>query len=175
MGIGGWEGRMCQGEPLDRPVRVTVIRPGEGELRGFSPPGTHWLTRMRGTGSLPPPGPGARTLGTSSLRQVGSRTWLLPWPPLGPDHPALLVPPGLRGHLHRAAESHPDHPGIRRQGLHLHLHHGDAAQVGGLWLQGVLHQRLVLARLPHRGCESAPPPAPQSDPRWSLWLRPCSP
>lgn len=69
--------------PPDRPVRVTIIRPGEGELRGFSPPGTHWLTRMMG--SLPPPGPGARTLGTSSPWQVGA--WLLPgllWAPATP-------------------------------------------------------------------------------------------
>lgn len=60
--------------------------------------------------------------------------------------------PGFWGYLHRAEENHPDHPGVRGQGLHVHLHPGDAAQVVCVRLRQVLHQRLVLAGFPHRGC-----------------------
>ena len=59
---------MYQGELPDRPVRVTIMRPGKGELRSFSPPGTHWLTRTLGMGSLPPPGPRCQTPGNQQLQ-----------------------------------------------------------------------------------------------------------
>lgn len=58
---------------------------------------------------------------------------------------------GVRGHLHRAAEDHQNRAGVRGQGFHLHLHPGNAAEVGGVRLRQVFHQRLVLAGLPHCG------------------------
>lgn len=62
----------------------------------------------------------------------------------------LPPPAGLRGHLHRAEEGGEGGSGVRGQDLHLHLHSGDVSQVARLRLQEILHQLLVLARLPHR-------------------------
>lgn len=46
---------------------------------------------------------------------------------------------GFRRRVHRAEEDYPDHLGVRRQGVHLHLHPGDAAEMGGLWFRKVFH------------------------------------
>lgn len=67
--------------------------------------------------------------------------------------PPSALPTGLRGHLPGGAEDHQGSAGVRRQDVHLCLCVGDAAQVGGLRLQEVLHQRLVLAGLPNCGRE----------------------
>lgn len=60
---------------------------------------------------------------------------------------------GLWGRLHWAEEDHPYYSGVRRSGFHLHFHFGDVAEVGGLRLCQVLHQRLVLVGLLHCGCK----------------------
>lgn len=65
--------------------------------------------------------------------------------------------------IHWAEEDYSNHPGIRRPGVHLHLHPGDAAEMGGLWFCEVFHQRLVLAGLLHRRCKCA-----ATFPLWSL-------
>lgn len=59
---------------------------------------------------------------------------------------------GIWGYLHRAAADHQNRSGVFRQGVHLRLHSGNAAEVGGVRLCQVLHQRLVLAWLPYCRC-----------------------
>lgn len=69
--------------------------------------------------------------------------------------PACALDVGFWRCLHRAEEDYSDHPGVRWPGVHLHLHPGNVAEMGGLWLCEVFHQRLVLAGFLHRGCKCA--------------------
>lgn len=64
----------------------------------------------------------------------------------------LSSPSGFWRHLHRAEAYNSHHLGVCWQGLHLCLCNWDAAQMDSLWIQGLLHQCLVLAGLPHRWC-----------------------
>ena len=57
---------------------------------------------------------------------------------------------GIRGHLPTGPAETADGAEVPELLLRQHLLHRDAAQVGGARLHRLLHQRLVLARLPHR-------------------------
>lgn len=57
---------------------------------------------------------------------------------------------GIWGHLLGATSGHQDDSGVCWPGVHLRICGRDAAQVGCLWIQDILHQCLVLAGLPHR-------------------------
>ena len=73
---------LCHSKAPCRLVSIPIIRSGEGELRGFPPPGTPPLTPMMGGGeSAPAPDPSARPLGTGSRRDVAAAPASGPWPP----------------------------------------------------------------------------------------------
>ena len=83
----GWGGQPVSQQTPCRLVNIPIIRSGEGELRGFPPPGTPPLTPTMGAGSLPP----HLTPVPDPWEPAAVGTWLLPQPP-GPGHPPAGAP-----------------------------------------------------------------------------------